>query len=338
MRRIRVGFALAAATLAVGSPLCSSADRGPLSHIKGQALAQAPASSYALTVLPVQGNVYLIAGAGVNVTVHVGRYGVLLVDTPPPVAVPQVLAEIRKLSPLPIRFIINTSVDADSVSGNRALAAPAGGRSTEGAPFGFVGLDRPSIIAHENVLNRMSKPPAGEPASLPAALPTTTYYLPSMDFSNGEAVILYHQPAAHTDSDSIVLFRESDVISTGAIFTPGRYPVIDIERGGGVEGLLSALGNILSLAVPDGFATGGTQIVPGRGRISEETDVAEFRDMVAIIRDRVRDLLRKGHTLEQIKAARPSRDYDDEYGATQAEADRFVESIYRSLTMARGRP
>ena len=98
-----------------------------------------------------------------------------------------------------------------------------------------------------------------------------------------------------------------------------------------------ALEKVLELAVPDGFASGGTQIVPGRGRISEETDVAEFRDMVAIVRDRVQDMVAKKQTLDQVKAARPSRDYDAEYGASQADADRFVESIYRSLTQTGGR-
>jgi hypothetical protein len=314
---IRAGFALVAAALVAGG-------------------VHAGAQGSALTVLPVHGNVHLIAGAGVNLTVHVGRYGVLLVDTPPPAAIPQVMADIKRLSPLPIRFVINTSVDPEYVAGNAALAAPANGRGAGGAPFGFVGIDRASIIAHENVLNRLARPAAGAAPTPAGALPTTTYYQPSMDFSNGEAVILYHQPAAHTDSDSIVLFRESDVISTGAIFTPGRYPVIDIERGGSVQGLVAALGSILALAVPDGFESGGTQIVPGRGRISEETDVAEFRDMVAIVRDRVQDLIKKGQTLEHIKAARPSRDYDAEYRATQAVADRFVESIYRSLTQKPG--
>jgi glyoxylase-like metal-dependent hydrolase (beta-lactamase superfamily II) len=155
-----------------------------------------------------------------------------------------------------------------------------------------------------------------------------------MDFSNGEAVILYHQ-SGHTDSDSVVLFRESDVIATGAVFTPGRYPVIDVDRGGSVQGLIAALTHIMALAVPDGFASGGTLIVPGRGRISEETDVAEFRDMVVIVRDRVQDLVTKKMTLEQIKTAKPSRDYDAEYGASAADADRFVESIYRSLVTAK---
>jgi glyoxylase-like metal-dependent hydrolase (beta-lactamase superfamily II) len=292
---------------------------------------QAPAAA-PLNVLPVQGSVYLISGAGANITVQIGKYGVLLVDTPQPAMVPQVMAEIRKLSDRPLRYIINTSVSAEQVAGNAALAAPPGGRGTGGAPFGFVGLNRASIVAHENVLNRMSNPGPGAAPTPAAALPTTTYFLPTMDFANGEAVILYHQPAAHTDSDSIVLFRGSDVISTGALFTPGRYPEIDLQRGGSVAGLIAGLNSVLALAVPDAFESGGTKIVPGRGRIAEETDVAEFRDMVAIIRDRVQDMVKKGMTLEQVKAAKPSRDYDGEYGASPADADRFVETIYRSLT------
>jgi glyoxylase-like metal-dependent hydrolase (beta-lactamase superfamily II) len=293
-------------------------------------IAQQPASGGKLNVIPVQGKVHLISGAGVNITVHVGRYGVLLVDTPQPGSVQTVMDEIRKLSNLPLRWVINTSSSPEQVAGNAALVAPFSGRG--GAPFGFVGLTRPSVVAHENVLNRMSKPPQGEMPAPPDALPTTTYFQPSMDFSNGEAIILYHQPAAHTDSDSVVLFRGSDVISTGAVFTPGRYPEIDLARGGSVNGLIAALTSILSLAVPEGFASGGTLIVPARGRICEETDVAEFRDMVVIIRDRVQDSIKRGMTWEQIRASRPSRDYDGEYGATSADADRFVESIYRSLT------
>jgi cyclase len=278
----------------------------------------------------------MISGAGVNITVHVGKYGVLLVDAPQPPAAPRVVDEIRKLSTLPLRWMINTSSSPEHVAGNAALVGSFTGRGTGGAPFGFVGLNRPSIVAHENVLNRLSNPPQGSQPEAPDALPTTTYFMPSMDFSNGEAIVLYHQPAASTDGDSLVLFRGSDVISTGAIFTPGRYPVIDLARGGSVKGLISALTAVLSLAVPEGFASGGTLIIPGHGRICEESDVAEFRDMVVIIRDRVQDLITRGMTWEQIKTSRPSRDYDVEYGGN-ADGDRFVESIYRSLTQtARG--
>jgi len=241
-----------------------------------------------------------------------------------------VMAEVRKLSPAALRYIIQTSVNTDSVAGTAAVLGPGGGRAL---PFGFVGLNRASVIAHENVLNRLS---ADTPAPPPALLPTTTYFQPTMDFYNSEPIILYHQPAAHTDSDTVVLFRKSDVISTGAVFTPGRYPTIDTARGGSVQGLIAALGTILQLAVPEAFEDGGTQIVPGRGRISEETDVAEFRDMVVIIKDRIQDLIKKGNTLAQIKTAKPSRDYDAEYGATAADVDRFVESIHRSLTQKPG--
>jgi glyoxylase-like metal-dependent hydrolase (beta-lactamase superfamily II) len=301
----------------------------------GQGLDARQGAASPLSVLHVQGGVHVITGAGANVTVQVGngKNGVVLVDTPRPDLVPQVLAEVRRLSNnRPIRYIVNTSVNADAIAGNAALVGPAASRGTGGAPFGFVGLGRPSILAQENVLNRLS---AATSAFPPAALPTMTYYLPTMDFyANGEAILLHHAPAAHTDSDSIVHFRGSDVISTGALFTPGRYPVIDLERGGSVQGLVLALGQVLAIAVPEAFSEGGTKIVPGRGRIAEETDVAEFRDMLAIVRDRVQDGIKKGQTEAQIVASRPSRDYDAEYGAGQAEADRFVGTIYRSLMQA----
>jgi cyclase len=300
--------------------------------------AQQPAGTAQLKVIPVQGRVHMISGAGVNITVHVGKYGVLLVDTPSPAVSTQVMEQIRTLSTLPIRWVINTSSSPDHVAGNAALLGLSSGRGGAGAPFGFVGLGRPSIVAHENVLNRLSNPPPGTAAATPDSLPTTTYFLPSMDFSNGEAIILYHQPSAHTDSDSVVLFRSSDVISAGSIFTPGRYPTIDVGRGGSIDGLIAALTHVLALAVPEGFASGGTLIVPAYGRICEESDVAEFRDMVVIVRDRVQDLISKKMTLDQIKASHPSRDYDAEYGAGPADAERFVESIYRSLTQPpRGR-
>ena len=300
--------------------------------------ARQQAGAAQLNLIAVQGNVHMISGAGVNITVHVGKYGVLLVDTPAPAASTNVMEQVRTLSKLPIRWVINTSSSPAHVGGNASLLEVASGRGGAGAPFGFVGLGRPSIVAHENVLNRLSSPPPGTAAATPDSLPTTTYFQPTMDFSNGEAIVLYHQPAAHTDSDSLVLFRSSDVISAGSILTPGRYPTIDLARGGSVNGLVSALTTILALAVPEGFASGGTLIVPGYGRICEVSDVAEFRDMVVIIRDRVQDLIKKGMTWEQIRTSRPSRDYDAEYGASPADAERFVESIYRSLTQGpRGR-
>jgi len=290
-----------------------------------------------VAVLAVQGTVSMITVAGMNVTVQVGKSGVVLVDAPPADAVQAVMTEVRKLTDKPVRFIVNTSADADHVGGNAALVSAVVGRDVRGAPLGALTglgamLGRPAIIAHTNVLGRMSK---AVPAPLAASLPTTEYFQPSMDFFNGEAIVLSHQQG-HTDGDSLVFMRRSDVIVTGDVFTPGRYPSIDVARGGSVQGLVRALTEILALAVPEAFAEGGTKIIPGHGRVAEETDVAEFRDMVVIVRDRVQDLVAKKMTLEQIKAAKPSRDYDAEYSASPADADRFVESIYRSLTAKPG--
>lgn len=283
-----------------------------------------------LSLVPVQGNVHLLVGAGPNITVQVGGDGIVLVDTPPPALVPQVQTQLRNLSRLPVRYILNTSMDAEHLSGNAAFV-PAPARGTGGAPFGALGLARPAIVAHEAVLNRLSSPPAGEPAVPATALPTTTYFLPSMDFHvNGEPVFLYHQPNAHTDGDSLILFRSSNVVSTGDLYTPDRYPVIDLQRGGSVQGIIAALNRILALTVPAAFQEGGTVVIPGHGRLSEEADVVEYRDMVVIVRDRVQDLIRKGQSLEQVKSAKPTRDYDNEYGA--ANADAFTEAVYRSLT------
>jgi cyclase len=283
-----------------------------------------------LNVLPVQGRVSMLVGAGANITLQTGKDGVILVDTPPAALVPQLLAEIRKLSDRPIRYLVNTSLDADHIAGNAALVGPAAGRGSGGAPFGTLGLNRPAIVAHENVLNRLS---ANQPPTPAAALPTTTYFLPSMDFFfNGEPVVVLHAPRAHTDGDSIVWFRRSDVLAVGDLVRLDRYPEIDLARGGSVNGLIAALDRIIEITVPERLQDGGTRVVIGHGRLCNEADIVEYRDMVAIIRDRVADLVKKGQTLDQVKAARPTRDYDTRYGS----GDAMTESVYRSLSEKRG--
>jgi len=288
--------------------------------------AQAPPNfdNVQIKVLPVQNNIYMVAGAGGNITLHTGKEGVLMVDTEYATLAPRILAEIRKLSKEPIRYIINTHLHPDHVGGNEAFAKLI--PEDPAAPL--------KIIAHENVLNRMTKPAGKETPAPQPGLPTDEYFTPFKDLRfNGEAIIIYHEPHAHTDGDSIVLFRGSDVVSAGDIFTPGAYPFIDLERGGSVEGEIAALNHILALTVPGHTQDGGTYVIPGHGRISDEADVVEYRDMVVIIRDRVRDMIKKGMTFEQVKAARPTRDYDTEYVSRDSfvTADRFVESMYKSL-------
>jgi cyclase len=272
-------------------------------------------------VFPVQGDVSMLVGPGGNITVQAGKEGMVVVDTQTAAAAPQVMAAIRKLSDMPIIWVINTSLDADHIGGNEALLRLGG--SNEASL-------RARVVTHENVLNRLVAPAVAQARVSDAASINDTYFRSPKDFLfNGEAVMVYHMPAAHTDGDSIVLFRKSDVLSVGDIFTPDRYPVIDLTNGGSVQGLLDALNKILEMAVAGKYQEGGTFVIPGHGRLCDEADVVEFRDMVTIIRDRVQDMIKRGMTLEQVKAGKPSRDYDTQYSGSP---DVFVESIYKSLT------
>jgi cyclase len=276
-------------------------------------------------VEPVQHNIYLLVGAGGNTTVQVGSEGVLMVDTQFAPLAPKLMAEIRKLSPGPLRYIINTHMHGDHVGGNAAIVKLAG--SDPALPL--------KIIAQENVLNRLTTPAAGQPRFPEEGLPIDEYGTPQKNLHfNGEAVVIYHEPNAHTDGDSVVLFRGSDVISTGDIFTPDGYPFLDVEHGGSVQGEILALNHILQMTVPAKTQEGGTYVIPGHGRICDDADVVEFRDMVVIVRDRVRDLIKKGKTLDEVKAAKPTRDYDTEYVSANSfvTADRFVEAVYKSLS------
>jgi glyoxylase-like metal-dependent hydrolase (beta-lactamase superfamily II) len=272
-------------------------------------------------VLPVQGNVYMLVGAGGNSTVQVGKDGVLIVDTSYAPMAAKIMAAIRILSNMPIKYIINTHVHGDHTGGNAVLAKLGGGGAM------------PRIIANDHVLNRMTAPPAAGQTAVPEAdWPNDEYFTASKDFFfNNEAVVVYHLPAAHTDGDSIVFFRRSDAISAGDIFTPESYPFIDIARGGSVNGEIDALNRIIELTVPAKYQEGGTYVIPGHGRLCEEADVVEYRDMVTIIRDRIQDLIRKGKTLDQVKAARPTLDYDTQYGTASGAGDRFIEVVYKSL-------
>jgi glyoxylase-like metal-dependent hydrolase (beta-lactamase superfamily II) len=271
----------------------------------------------------VQGKVFVLTapdGSGANVVMQIGAEGVLLVDTQTPDNAPRVLAAVRALSPEPIRWIVNTSARIDHMGANDALAR----LGTTPASIG-----RPRIISHQNVVRRL----VGATAVSRDAWPNDDFFTRDKDFFfNGEAVIVTHMPAAASDGDSVVFFRRSDVIATGDLFMPGRYPVIDRAAGGSVQGEIDALNAILHMAVPAKYQEGGTFIVPGHGRICDEADVVEYREMVTVVRDRVQDLIKKGSTLEQVTAARLTRDYDGEYsrpGSTPPDA--FVESVYRSL-------
>jgi glyoxylase-like metal-dependent hydrolase (beta-lactamase superfamily II) len=318
-----------------------------------------------MQILPVRDNVYMLLGAGGNITVSVGRDGVLMVDAGRAQMTDQVLATIRQLqndldlrdTPLgsgaetrssvasrnteppakPIRYIVNTNADPDHAGGNEKVRM-AGRTFTGGNVAGNIADagEGAAILAHENVLQRLLEPEAGEEKAPPDAQPTDTYYTDSMKLShffNGEGIQLIHQPSAHSEGDSLVWFRGSDVIAAGDVYSTVSYPVIDVKHGGTINGVIDGLNRILDLSVAEFRTEGGTLVIPGHGRLSDSADVAYYRDMVTIIRDRVKAMIDKGMTLDQVKAARPTADYEPRYGATSGAwtTDMFVEAVYTTL-------
>ncbi len=291
---------------------------------------KAPAAQ-PIGTLKVQGNVYMIVAPGGNVVVQTGDWGVLIVDTPDEGASDAVIAEIRKLSNKPIRYLIDTSIDHTATNG----AISRAGAPITGGNLGAVAFDNgATIVAHENVLGRMSNVPEGQKVPNADALPTTTYNEGQKEiFFNDEPVLAMFQPKAHTDGDSMVFFRRSDVIAAGDVFDMTSFPHVDLAKGGNIEGVIKALNVILDLCVPRHEQEGGTYVIPGHGRLTDEHDVLEYRDMVTIIRDRVKNLIGKGQTLAQVKAAKPTYEYDARWGSPTGSwtTDMFVEAVYKSL-------
>lgn len=311
-------------------------------------LAAASLRAQDVHVLQVRGNVFVLVGAGANITLSVGPEGVMMVDTGLAPMSAKVLAAINQISeqvatkglPLansapykPVRIVVDTSDDPDHAGGNGA-AAKAGRTFTGGNVVGNepdIGSEA-QIYAHENILRRMSSPQKpGATAVKYEDFPTDTYTVDQMYLShyfNGEAVQFFHQPGAHTDGDTMVWFRGSDVLSTGDIFRTDIYPVIDLEKGGHIQGVIDGLNHILAIAVPEFRLEGGTMIVPGHGRLCDSADVAYYRDMVTILRDRIQDAVQRGLTLQQTKDAGLTRDYDRRYGSPDA----FIEAVYKDLS------
>jgi glyoxylase-like metal-dependent hydrolase (beta-lactamase superfamily II) len=291
-------------------------------------------------VLQLRPNVYLIGGAGSNVVFQVGEDGTIVVDAGSAAGGASVVAAIKKTTKAPIRYVINTSADTDHVGGNETVSK-AGETLLGDRGFAALAVTGSSIMAAEKVLTRMSAP-TGRAAPFPfTAWPTETfdYGLKSI-YLNGEGIEIRQQPAAHSDGDSIVFFRRSDVIVAGDIIDATRFPVIDVARGGSVQGELDALNRLIAMAIPSTpivSREAGTLVVPGHGRVYDQFDVLHYRDMVTIIRDHVQDLIKAGKTLDQIKAAGPARGYSGRYGSDSGSwtTNDFVEAIYRSLVAAK---
>jgi glyoxylase-like metal-dependent hydrolase (beta-lactamase superfamily II) len=289
-----------------------------------------------LEVLRVQNNVYAIFGAGGNITVQVGDQGAVLVNAGLAGTSDKVLAAVKTVSDRPIRAIIDTDIQPDHVGGNQVLST-SGGFVSGGTTGG--GRRDAIVYAHENVLLRMSGTLGKEKALDSGLWPANTFFNDKKElFVNGEAIEIRYQPAAHTDGDVIVFFRRSDVVATGDIFVMDSFPMIDRARGGTINGLIAALNTILDIVIPAPTQERGTMIVPGRGRLADEHDLLEYRDMVTIIRDRIQKMIDKGMTLEQVRAARPVLEYESRWGAETGAwtTTMFVDAVYNSLKEAKG--
>ena len=328
-------------------------------------------------VLPVQGNVYMLVADGNNITVSVGKSGVLVVDAGPRHMSEKVLATITRLqrevtgasrpndcngseciglaswaspamnaiiaSPAPsrpIRYVINTDASPEHVGGNEALAK-AGYFARKGGTNVETGAAATAfVVAHENVLIRMQNAPGGDALPL-EAFPSDTYswkFQKISEYVNGEGVEIFHEPKAISDGDSIVQFRRSEVISTGNIFSTVTYPRIDTQAGGTIVGVIDALNHVLDLAAAEYRSQGGTWIVPGRGRLSDVGDLASYRNMVVIIHDRIQKLKGQGKTLDQVLASGITRDFDVRYGLDESWSPaQFTEAVYRTLPATRGK-
>lgn len=361
------GYAAGAANRLASFPISPTAV-----DIEARIASQAPRDGE-VHVLPVQGNIFLLVADGTNITASVGPDGVLLVNTGSAQMTSKVIETVSDLaervaasprpnscmgaqcpgfpygwaspafnsiaaSPAParpIRYIVNTSAAEVHTAGNARLSAEGffqrrGGTNVLGAP------SNASIIAHENVLIAMSSPnrPGGDLP--PESWPTDTYFYKFQKLSeyfNGEGIVVYHEPAANTDGDSIVMFRQSEVISAGDIFSTVSYPFIDVDGGGTIRGVLDGLNHIIDLSVAEYRSQGGTWVIPSHGRVADVADVASYRNMVTMVRDRVASLKDQGMALEQVLAAGLTRDFDGRYDTYDPDwtADRFVAAVYRTL-------
>ena len=293
-----------------------------------------------IDTVKVRDNVYMLVGAGGNTTIHVGTDGIMVVDTQFAPLSTKIISAIRAVSNAPIRYIVNTHVHGDHIGGNEAISKAgrfrAGGNVV--GDLGAAATATAAIIAHENVLKRLSAEPAQGQTQVPfAAWPTETFITKRREFLfNGEAVQIIHEPNAHTDGDTVVFFRRSDVVSTGDLFTTVMYPYIDVANGGTIDGYIQALNAIMEITVASNVNEGGTMVIPGHGRLSDEQDVVEYRNMVTIIRDRIKEYVKRGMTLEQVKAAKPTLDYDTRYGTDTGfwTTSMFVETIYKQMAEA----
>jgi len=257
----------------------------------------------------------MLMGSGGNIGVTVGDDGVVLIDDEFAPLTEKIKAAIAKLSPKPIRFLLNTHWHGDHTGGNENIGK-----------MGVV------IVAQDNVRNRMSVDQFNAffnrktPASPAIALPIVTFASSVTLHQNGDDLHFFHVDSAHTDGDAVVHFVKSNVIHTGDVFFSQAYPFIDLSSGGSIDGYINGVKQILVLADDQ------TKIIPGHGELSDKKGLQNFYDMLKNVRETVAAQIKAGKSLDQINASKPSKAYDDQWGKGFVAPDIFVGVIYHSLT------
>jgi cyclase len=290
-----------------------------------------------IDVVKVRKNFYMIAGAGGNIGVQIGSDGIVLVNSGTAQASDQLLAALKRLTDLPIRYIINTDAGTEFVGGNEKLSKAGytiftNALGNAGFASAMTSGGAASILAHESVLNRMTKEGFSN-----AAAPSEAFFTARKPLRmNDEGIEVLYQPAAHSNADSFVLFRGSDVVVTGDVMDMTRFPVIDLEHGGTIQGEIDALNKLIELTIaptPFIYKDVGTYVIPGHGRLAEQMEVVDYRDMVVTVRDVIDELIKQKKTLDQIKAARPALPFESRYGSKTGPwtTDAFIEAVYKSL-------
>ncbi len=258
--------------------------------------------------------VYMLVGSGGNIGVSVGDDGVIIVDDQYAPLTDKIRAAIEAITDQPILFVINTHWHGDHTGGNES--------------FGAAGS---IIVAHDNVRKRMSNEQfssffgGSTPPSPVAALPVVTFTDTVTLHFNDEEIHVFHVDPAHTDGDSIVWFRNSNVVHMGDVFFAGRYPFIDLGSGGSVDGMIDAANRVLESINAE------TRIIPGHGPVSTIEDLQEYREVLTTVRARVMQHIAQGHSMDETIAARPSAEWDDTWGAAFINPAQFIEFVYTSI-------
>lgn len=296
-----------------------------------------------VNVVPVSRGLDMVAVHGTNIAVQFGPDGVVVVDSGASEDSATLLAAIKLItSNKPIRFIIDTSASPDRAGGNAALSIAGDGFIRNETGFGgnrFVSASNAPIIAQANVLTTLTATPG---IDLAHALPTVTYGEGAKGITlNGDSIEMMRVEPAHSDGDSFVMFRRADVIVAGDILDMQHFPQIDLAHGGSIDGEVAALNRLLDLTVPAlplYWKGGGTVVIPASGRLAQAEDVVQYRDMVTIVRDRVKALIDQHRSLAQVRAADPTAGYAARYGAQSGPyaTDQFVSAVYQSLMASRG--